>query len=750
MSIAARSAGLARALPRLPVRVRLFLLVLAVMLPIGVAALVTIYGLYQEERRAFEQQVMGMTRAMSLVIDRELARRESLLRTLSHSPTLTRNDLEAFYLYAKQVAPTNEVAIVLSDLEGQQILNTRRPYGTTSLPTTVFKGLRTDPLATVVSDLYFAPFGKAFSFAVEVPVVRDGQVRYYLSLGGYASHLQKVLQSQGLPPTWIGSVIDRRGQIVARTINPEQLVGRFVPDDMRAQLKTRREGGFWTVSVDGRSVFASFSVTQPYGWGFVIGVPESEVKGALSKAVARFVVAALLLTALAMFLALWMARSIVGPVERIKAAADALGRGERVHAQPTGLVETDEVLQAMDRASLAIQGAAQTLERQVQEALARAERAHAVVAHSQRMEAIAHLTGGIAHDVNNLLMVVGTNAHLLQRKLAGQGADRFIATIQRAVDNGSRLTRQLLTFSRRQALAPEVVNLADRLPETLSLVKPAVGSGIDVELDVQDRPLCVEVDLGELELALLNLAVNAKDAMTDGGRLTIRARRDIADPAGPMVLVEVQDTGSGIPPEHLARVFEPFYTTKPPGQGTGLGLSQVFGLCQQAGGRVTIDSAVGRGTTVRLHLPEKAHASVAPPPPGPDAAQRLHARVLLVEDNDDVREATQRILEEAGAEVVAAGQADRAWELLQADGRFELVLSDIRMPGSMSGIDLAERVQRHHPNLPVLLFSGYTDRLDRAQALRLPVLQKPVQPAALLAALRQCLARAPFPGASEG
>ncbi|MCW7536694.1 ATP-binding protein [Aquabacterium sp. A7-Y] len=722
------------------IRARLVLLVLAAMIPTVLAAVAAILAFYAEEKQAFSARVLETTRAVSLVVDRELARREAIVRTLSESPTLTKNDLEGFYHYARRVAPTNDSAIILSDLGGRQLLNTRRPFGESNLPTTVFPPLRTDPLATVVSDLYFAPFGKQYSFALEAPVVRDGKVIYYVGMGSFASHLQKVLNDQRLPPSWIGSVIDRTGRIVARTTDPATIVGKTVTQDMLAQLASKSEGAFYTVSVDGRRVFAAFSKAQPYGWGVIIGVPVQELAFP-ARAVGRFAAVAAVLTLAAVAGAMWAARSILRPVTAIRQVAEDLGRGADIKATETGLAETDEVLRAMAVASASIQGAAEAMEQRVKEALAKAERAQTAVIQNQRLEAVGHLTGGIAHDFNNLMMVVGTNAHIL-RRLHRQGElDPQLAGIERAVAAGTRLTRQLLTFSRRQALRPEVLDLRTRLPALLELVQPAVGSAIAVRAEVAEGSMCIEIDPGELELALLNLAINAKDAMPGGGTLTVRVRREEGQQAGPApsVLLEVEDTGRGIEPDVLERVFEPFFTTKPLGHGTGLGLSQVFGMCSQAGGSVVVESAPGRGTVVRMRFPVVSEALVSPEQSVEEADMQVNAAVLLAEDNPDVASAIREVLVSAGCQVRCVRTGDEALATLDSGELFSILLTDVRMPGRLSGVELATIAQQRHPRTAIVLMTGYTEELNMARSLTLPVLPKPCDARELLLAVRDAV-----------
>jgi two-component system NtrC family sensor kinase len=364
---------------------------------------------------------------------------------------------------------------------------------------------------------------------------------------------------------------------------------------------------------------------------------------------------------------------------------------------------------------------------------------------TQRLEALGHLTGGVAHDVNNLLMVVSNNAYLLKRLLGGRDAQvearlaKPIDAILRAVTTGSRLTRQLLAFARRQALRPEVIRLQDRLPQLLDLMRHSISSTVALEGEAAPDTDSVQVDPAELELALINLAVNARDAMPEGGSLQVQVRNAHADEhegLGRWVSIAVSDTGRGIPPEVLERVFEPFFTTKAQGEGTGLGLSQVYGFCQQAGGTARIRSTVGEGTTVQLLLPgvTLTPQAVEEPPPVPAAQGRL----LLVEDNVEVAEATEPMLASWGYAVRGARSGDTARELIdQAQGGFELLLTDIVMPGGTDGLALARHVRARYPQVGIVLMTGHARETDKAMGEGFVVLQKPWTPQALAEALAQ-------------
>ncbi|HEX6703795.1 MAG TPA: ATP-binding protein [Albitalea sp.] len=361
---------------------------------------------------------------------------------------------------------------------------------------------------------------------------------------------------------------------------------------------------------------------------------------------------------------------------------------------------------------------------------------------AQKLEAMGRLTGGVAHDFNNLLMIVSNNLFLLQRLKPDVADSAQLTAIDRAVRAGSKLTRQLLSFSRRQALHPEVMHLQQHLPALLELLKPALGSAIHLSIDMDPATPPVEVDAAELELAMLNLAINAKDAMPDGGRLDITIANESppdGQAAGSFACITVRDNGAGIAPELVNRVFEPFFTTKPVGQGTGLGLSQVYGFCARAGGRATLESRPGQGTAVRMFLPSaKSETDEQVQAPAPSITRLSGLRVLLVEDNDDVAAATQGVLESMGCIVSRRGNADEALQVLGGHmPDVDLMLSDIVMPGSMDGIELCSRARKLFPRLPVVLMSGYSESLSKAATQAMDVLPKPCAPAVLAAALEK-------------
>ena len=359
------------------------------------------------------------------------------------------------------------------------------------------------------------------------------------------------------------------------------------------------------------------------------------------------------------------------------------------------------------------------------------QRVEEALLQAQKLEALGRLTGGVAHDFNNALMVISNNLFLLKRKHPEADGPQ-VASIGRAVSSATKLTRQLLAFSRRQALVPEYMTLQDKLPNVQDLLGPVLGSQVQLSVHVEDDTQPVLVDAAEFELALINLAINARDAMPSGGSFRLAARN--AGPhelpallTGAMVLVEAADSGTGIPQDVIDKVFEPFFTTKPVGEGTGLGLSQVYGLCQRAGGLASISSQAGQGTAVRLFFPaalQRAPADSVVPP----ALQRvLDKSVLLVEDNDEVAAALQPVLEAMGCSVTRVDRAATARDWLQQRHAAppDVVLSDVVMPGEMDGVALAQHVRSTWPQQRILLMTGYAEQLEAISRMGFEILPKP-------------------------
>ena len=376
------------------------------------------------------------------------------------------------------------------------------------------------------------------------------------------------------------------------------------------------------------------------------------------------------------------------------------------------------------------------------------QRAHDRLAQAQKMEAIGQLTGGVAHDFNNLLMVVSGQAQMLRSRLGDDPrALRALDAIEVSARRGQDLTRQLLTFARRQRLNPVALSLHDRAANLRGLMEASVGGAVALSFDIPKSLWLIEVDPGELELALLNLAVNARDAMPSGGALSISARNVTLargeidqDLAGQFVAVTLRDTGVGIPPDILPRVFEPFFTTKDVDRGTGLGLSQVYGFVEQSGGRATVSSTLGEGTSFTLYLPRsRKPLGVIDQPFTAEAPQG--ARVLVVEDNPAVAQTAAGLLEQLGSRPHVVNSAEAALRALRDGERPDLVFTDIVMAGEMDGLALARRVRAEWPDLPVLLTTGYSRNAEDV-AREFAILAKPYELPDLSRALGLALSQA--------
>jgi len=393
---------------------------------------------------------------------------------------------------------------------------------------------------------------------------------------------------------------------------------------------------------------------------------------------------------------------------------------------------------AIDNARLfaAVQEVNDTLERRVAERSEALTRAHDALRQAQKMETLGQLTGGIAHDFNNLLTVIRGSTELLRRPgLSESRRDRYIEAIAQTADRASKLTGQLLAFARRSSLTPQVFDVGETIRGLTDMMEMLAGALIAVDLDLPEAACFAHADVNQFETAIVNMAVNARDAMGEEGRLTIavgtcdRIPPVRGHPArdGDFLKVSIADTGSGIPPEHLDRIFEPFFTSKGVGHGTGLGLSQVFGFAKQSGGDVYVTSRPGAGATFTLFLPrERDAAATARPGMEPPACPAgIPLRILVVEDNPEVGTFATAALRDLGHDTVLARNAKEALGRLERDGAgFDVVFSDVMMPG-MNGIELAQLIRSRLPALPVILTSGYSEILSKQGAGEFELLHKP-------------------------
>jgi signal transduction histidine kinase len=717
------------------IRTRLLILILAILVPTFTAATLAVGYVYLEERRAQENSVKEAVRAFALLVDNELETREGTLRALASSPSLARHDLDEFYRHARVLAPTPETTIILHELDGRQLINTRAPLGS-PLPTQRRSNIdelmaRYGADRTLVSDLFKAPLGGRHDFVVQVPVHIDGRIRYFLSMGVNASSLQTLMAQQRFPAEWVASIIDRKGRVVARTRNAEQYRGRSVSDLALRHFAASGEGVFSNRNLAGTPAQGFYSTVPDSQWRVLVSIPQAELQRVPLHAAAFLAGLMALLLVLALVLARRFGKRAIGPIEYLGRSADDLGQGREVAYVPQQIVEIDAVAHRMAEASSQIRRAQAEMEQRVADAVAASEHAQAALMRGQKLEALGRLTGGIAHEFNNLLQTLTTALQMASLTSTQPKVQSLIETCKRTVVRATALTGQLGSFGRVQDARLLTVEPCEQLRNSVQLIRNVLRQGIELELQCTDGVWPVTIDPLQFDLALLNLAINARDAMPGGGVLAIGACNCVLAPApgrsgGDYVLVTVTDTGGGMPPEVLARALDPFFTTKEPGKGTGLGLAQAYAFATQSQGSLALSSTPGQGTRVELHLPRSTlPLSPQPARAGEQAAPDASGRVLFVEDDALVREAVVRGLEESGFEVLVAATGDRALEMIEAGLEIDVVFSDIVMPGKLSGIDLAGILRERRPKLPVVLATGYTDQ--RATVPGVQVLAKPYE-----------------------
>ena len=790
----------------LPIRSRLLVLVLSVMLPGIIAALWVSWQTWSDEQEATVRHMRDSTRALSMVVDKELARRVGIARVLSLSqmldsaPQIAPDDLAMLELQSRRAMQglSGWVELTAPDrtLFSTRLAAGRAPEAPLNAPGAAAQNTQNAPAApitpltpvsptppstaasapavaarppglpniaasrpvlareavplleqAVIGDLGPDPATGQLRAQIVQPIERGGQVWLNMSITVLPQELQQIIDGQRLPADWTATIMDGHGTIVARHPGGISYAGRLPSDDLRRLMATRDEARFESVNLDGQPVVGYFS-KSPQGWTVVTAVPRDLGLGGLGgrTALQPIAIGALLLVLVGMFGALWISRRISGPIHALNEIANDLRAGEPVRAPRTGMLECDEVALALEDASAAIRQGRSELEERVNEAIDRTREAEQLSSRAQRIAALGRLTGGVAHDFNNLLGVISNSAHLIQRSPHAESLAMPLGAIMRSVDVGSRLTQHLLRVAGRQSVHPQVIDLRSTLGEMNELLATVLGKRMQLTTTMAPDLPSVRVDPSELELALINIALNARDATNGMGEITLEAGRaapgDTQDLApGEYVAISVTDRGPGIPDDILSRVFEPFFTTKQVGKGTGLGLSQVMGFCVQAGGTARIASQPGAGTTVTLLLPSQTSAPARERPAQPREAappnQLAGMRVLLVEDNEELNRVTASLLRSFSCQVLSAKDADEALQLFGSGAAVDVVLSDVVMPGSMDGQALARELRRRRAGLPIVLISGFSEALTAESSFI--VLRKPASPAQILQALQRAM-----------
>ena len=731
------------------VRTRLVLLVLAVVLPGALAAL---WAAWRADEERLVRHLRDDARALSMVVDRELAQRAAiarvltLARTLDQLPDIEPAQLQLLETQARRAMQGLDGWVALST-QDEILFSTRLAPSPGDEPLTSrrSRGPGAPPLANrpMVGALEPGRQGDPPHASLVQPVERRGQVLANLEVTILPQELQRLITRQDLPQDWTAAVLDGRGRVVASSSGGPILTEPAAWPALNALMQAHDEALFQGMNPSGQSVLAFFS-TSSQGWSFIITAPRERLAGGHLQALMPVLLGALVLLGMGLAGALWLGRRIARPLDDLTSMARSLQTGGPLRQRATGIEEWDDVSRALVNASEAMRRSRSELEQRVNEAVERTRETEQISSRSQRIAALGRLTGGVAHDFNNLLGVISNSAHLIQRHVHNEALQVPLGAIRRSVEVGSRLTQHLLRFAGRQPVRPQALDLVSTLQDLRELLTTVLGKRVELTLELQPATRMVTVDPAELELALINIALNARDAINGTGRVRIEVRDALAQETeglarGDYALIAVTDNGPGIPEDMLPRVFEPFFTSKPMGKATGLGLSQVMGFCVQAGGSARIASPPGGGTTVTLLLP--ARGSAAGPTPAasaPDLSALAGVRVLLVEDNEDLSRVTATLLRSFSCQVICAYDADDALRRFGTGAGIDVVLSDVMMPGAMDGATLVRALRALRPGLPAVLISGYSAALTDEPSFI--VLRKPCSPAQLLDGLRRAMA----------
>lgn len=700
-----------------------------------------LYRYAETTRIQAEVELEDSAKGIARAIDAEFTAAQAMLFALASSTRLAEGDLEGF---SRQLAGTFERTrrrVELVDANGQ--IRASSVPERTSAPAVITPQFSAAEGRLIVTDVMPAGDGSHVARVI-VPAATALGAGWTLQAIQSPAEFKRIIDRPGVPQEWILSIVDRRGVHLVRSKANERFAGKPLVPELVVHLKEGKTGTLRSTSLEGIPLVSTVAYAPQSGWVAAVGLPQASLAAPLRQQISYMLALGTIVMAAALAAALLVARRLDATMSNLASLARRVGDGEVVDYQPSRLREVDALGDVLAGTSVELQRRSQglldlnaTLEDQVvartaqlseantklREEMALRERSEEQMRQMQKMEAVGQLTGGIAHDFNNMMAVVISSLRLMQRHLerGDTKVQEYIDGALRGAERAASLTRRLLAFSRQQPLSPETVDANKLIAGMEDVLRRTIPASIQIETVFAGGLWRTRADAQGLESALINLAVNARDAMPDGGKLTIETSNAFLDEAyaaghaevtvGQHVMLAVTDTGSGMAPEVINRVFDPFFTTKPTGEGTGLGLSQVYGFIKQSGGHVKIYSEVGVGTTVKLYLPRlvssketetDAKAAVAV------ANQEGQGQVVLVvEDDTDVRRLTVEMLEELNYVALSADGGARAMAIMETSPQIALLLTDIVMP-DMNGRVLAEEAVKQRPGLKVLFTTGYT------------------------------------------
>lgn len=710
------------------------LLVLAVWVPaalgVGLLARTTFVKEESAALRALQDIALRVNGNVEAVLDSQSA----FGLALANSEALRSRDLLAFHQEALALTDPGRRWVVLVERD-RQVANSLFPAPRESdrAPGAPF-------LESTGRRVFFTARGPVIGGPVIGTFVpeRTRPVRYNVGVAAGMKVVQSVVDAHEYPLASIVSVLNDDALVMARSRDPDKWIGTAASAPLVARIRRGDSRFAPSVTLDGESVLSYISPPNAYGWRTIVSLPSAVLAATARSLTLQAVSVSALLLLIGLLMAMAFARTISESVLALRASARELAGNRPVPSVHTPLAEANEVAEVLRESSVQILQFNTALEARVQQAVTQAKQSQAQLVESQKREAIGRLTSGLAHDFNNLLQTISMGLELSLRTTGPGPHERALQNARDAAARAADLVRQLQTFGRSAPTAPEPVDLPDFVLRSTSIMRNALGRGIELDVELESGLPPVRVDPAHLELAVLNLIFNARDALQRGGHVVLSGRRAAADESldlqpGEYVAVEVVDNGVGIPADALSRVLEPYFTTKPVGMGTGLGLAQVHAFALQSGGDLRIQSVEGEGTRVTLMLPVATAPAAARKEESPLQDVPLPpVRILVVEDDPLVASVVAPALEAEGHTVELLTSADAAVLRLSSRVHFDVVFTDVVMPGAMDGLELAMWVREHRPDVAVLVATGYAPRDPEAGS---EVLRKPYRISDLLNAL---------------